>query len=95
MPKDTKVQLKKLLGDFSQPKDSLFSGVFSGFHKHSINKSYEKWRLARFLFDEILGFKIIDQPMEKINWEIPFIYKKKYHCSVAHQKFLRKKLRSN
>lgn len=87
MSKDTKVQLKKLLGDFSQPKDSLFSGVFSGFHKHSINKSYEKWRLARFLFDEILGFKIIDQPMEKINWEVPFIYKKKYYCSVAHQKF--------
>ena len=87
MESNTKTQLKKLLKDFFQPKDSLFSGIFSGFHKYSVSKSYERWRLVRFLFDEILKFKIADQPMEKINWEIPFIYKKKYHCSIAHEKF--------
>lgn len=87
MSKDTKTQLKKLLGDFSQSKGSLLSGIHSGFYQYSVSKSYEKWRLARFLFDEILNFEIADRPIEKVNWEIPFIYKKRYHCSIAHQKF--------
>lgn len=83
----TSVNLKKILKGFSQPQDHLFSGIFSGFYKHSVQKSYEKWRLVRFLFDEILKFIVVDQPMEKINWEIAFVYKGKYRCSVAHQKF--------
>lgn len=82
-----KSDMKQLLKDFLQPPNTLFSGIFSNFHKYSVIKSYDKWRLVRFLFDEVLGFKIADQPIEKVNWEIPFIYKRKYYCSVAHQKF--------
>ncbi|MFZ7121220.1 MAG: hypothetical protein ACOWWH_09745 [Eubacteriaceae bacterium] len=87
MSKDTRKRIKKILMNFSQPKDSLVSGISSDFYKHYVLKSYERWRLARFLFDEILNFEIADRPIEKVNWEIPFIYKKRYHCSIAHQKF--------
>jgi len=84
--KKIKTQIKKELEDFSESKDQ-FSGIFNYFYKHPVHSSYEKWRLVRFIFDEILKFKIFDQPIEKVNWEIPFIYKQKYHCSVSHQKF--------
>lgn len=78
--------IKEILNDFSQ-SEKLLSGILGGYYQHSIKGSYDKLRLIRFIFDEILHFKIVDQPMEKINWEIPFVYKGKYNCSVSHQKF--------
>ncbi|MCG2718454.1 MAG: hypothetical protein L6408_06450 [Nanoarchaeota archaeon] len=79
-------QLKRVLKDFSQPK-KIVSGIFNDFHKYRVSKSYEKWRLVRFLFDEILNFNIVDQPMEKVNWEISFVFRNKYPGSIAHEKF--------
>ena len=43
-------------------------------------------RLIRYILGSIKGFKVFDQPIEKINWEIPFLYKKT-RCSVSHEKF--------
>lgn len=82
-----KKKLKKVLVNFSQPPNSLESGIFGHFYKHNVSAHYELWRLIRFLFDDILNFQIADQPVEKVNWEIPFVYLGKYSCSIAHQKF--------
>lgn len=77
--------IKKQLKDFSQV--STIKTIKGITYKHDLSGDYETWRLARYIFSEILSFKIYDQPIEKVNWEIYFIYKEKYSGSIAHQKF--------
>lgn len=78
--------LKIFLKDFSQKysEDLLFANRS---YKHSLSGDYDKCRLIRYIFAEILSFKVSDQPMEKVNWWIPFSYKNKYECAASHQKF--------
>jgi len=84
---NTRIMLKNELKDFSQSK-KLHSGLFDFYKYPMLNiQLYEKWRLVRFLFDEILNFNIADRLMDKVNWEISLIFKNKYKCSIAHQKF--------
>lgn len=82
---DIKSKVKSLLHDFTQSsRSSLDKGVSC---TYSLTGNYEMWRLARFLFDEILAIKVEDQPFEKVNWYIHFVYQSKYSCSISHRKF--------
>ncbi len=76
---------KKRLADFTAPEKKIADDQPE--FKHSLSGDYEMWRVARFLFAEVLRFKILDQPMEKINWAIPFEYKSQYKCYISHEKF--------
>lgn len=78
----------KLLEDFKQEKEEkLKSGLFTNFHKFSINEGdYDEKRLIRYIFKKFLNFVIWDKPIEKVNWEIPFKYKN-INASFTHQKF--------
>jgi|SRR3989344_1786432 len=79
-------EINSILRDFTQDK-KLISGIFTDFHKFSIDEGdYDEKRLIRYLFKKFLGFTIADQPIEKVNWEIPFKYKN-ILGSFAHQKF--------
>ncbi len=81
-----KVQaLKNILKDFSQPPEKSSGGMAS--FRHTLSGNYDMWRIARFLFAEILSFKVWDQPFEKTNWSIPFRYKGKFRCRIVHEKF--------
>lgn len=77
-------KIQKQLKDFTQSPIKN-SGVQITY-KHRLSGDYDIWRLARYIFSDILSFRISDQPMEKINWSIYFAYKNKYSCSIAHQK---------
>lgn len=80
-------KIRKFLNDFTQNPKKLFSGMFNNFHKFSIHSiGYDKSRLIRYVLGSLKNFKILDRPLEKVNWEIPFYYKNVL-CSVAHEKF--------
>lgn len=81
----TKSKLKRQLNEFTQPAVQPSSGKIT--YRHRLSGNYEIWRLARFIFSEILSFRIWDQPFEKVNWSIPFVYQGKYSCSIVHEKF--------
>jgi hypothetical protein len=78
-------KIQKQLKDFTQSPIKNSGTQIS--YKHRLSGDYDIWRLARYIFSDILSFRISDQPMEKINWSIYFAYKNKYSCSIAHQKF--------
>ena len=78
--------MRRLLADFTQ-KQPTKEQKFHVFHKFPIHGiGYEKCRLLRYVFAHFLRFVIDDQPMEKVNWEIPFLYKGHW-CQCTHQKF--------
>lgn len=79
------IKARGLLKDFSELSvKTLAKGMV---YKKSLSGDYEMWRLARFIFSDILSFKVSDQPFEKVNWFIPFVYKNKYSCVISHEKF--------
>lgn len=75
----------KLLFDFHQ-NEPYRSTPSRNSHKFQIDSDYDKLRLLRFIFGSICKFNIYDQPMEKINWVVPFTYKE-FQCSASHEKF--------
>ncbi len=80
-----KDKIKEKLSNFSQKPIANYPHKTE--HKHGLSGDYDMWRLARFIFDDILSYEIADQPMEKVNWSIFFVYKESYHCRIAHMKF--------
>jgi hypothetical protein len=47
---------------------------------------YDKLRLLRYVLGDFTTLRVFDQPIEKVNWEVPFYYQGK-KCTVMHQKF--------
>ena len=78
-------KIEGLLRDVKAPSKEDLDRVTMQY-KHYLSGDYDKWRLLRFVFAEGLKFKIYDQPFEKVNWWIPFIYQGKYKCKAAHEK---------
>jgi len=82
----SEVKILKLLLNFNQNKQPHCE-VSKNCHKFRIEYSeYDKLRLLRYIFGAICKFNTFDQPMEKINWVVPFTYKE-FQCSASHEKF--------
>lgn len=80
------IKVSEFLTAFSQDTQ-LESGIFSNYHKFPLYEGdYDEKRLIRYIFKRYKNFTVWDQPMEKINWEIPCVYKG-IPISFAHQKF--------
>ncbi len=84
---ETESVIIKKLSVFKQDKNTK-GLLFGSNHRYDLGEilDYNKYRLLRYLFVKFLGFWIVDQPMEKVNWEIPMTYKE-IPISFAHQKF--------
>lgn len=80
-----KEKVKKQLNDITQSKIINKSSEHTYIHK--ISGDYDIWRLTRYIFADILSFKVFDRPIEKVNWIINFTYKNKYNCKITHEKF--------
>ena len=84
----TKKSLLNLLSGLEKPIKSrgFPAGFYDSAVKISLNQSLQRGFLLKYVLVDIMGFPCAYQPIEKVAWEIDFVFNGT-HCTVSSEKF--------